>query len=100
MNDIHSPAALFIASFNRDLAALKCPAQVSLPSDDNRRDVIELQDAEGNFLGFVPESASPELVAVTYGLYVQGLRRGIQVGEQAAWARLRLLIGAAAAPDS
>lgn len=100
MNDTDSPAALFIASFNRDLAGLKCPAQVSLPSDDNQRDVIELQDAEGNFLGFVPEGASPEMVAATHELYERALRRGIRIGEQASWARLRFLIGAAAAPET
>jgi len=96
MDDPDSLAALFVASFNRDLAALGSLARVGRPSADNHREVLELQDAQGNFLCFVPECASAEMVDIAYRLYAEGLKRGILGGEQAAWARLRHLIGAAA----
>jgi hypothetical protein len=95
MDERQSLGALFVASFNRDLDVLKCPARVALPSQGDGREILELHDAEGNFLCIMPESAAPEMVAVAYHLYLQGLRRGLQGGEEAAWARLRSLIGAA-----
>lgn len=97
MADPDAAAALFVARFNRELDALRCPARIGLPSRDNPRRVLELHDAEGNFLSFVPDGISPQMVDITYRLYVQGLQRGLLGGEQAAWAKLRLLIGAA--PD-
>lgn len=39
------------------------------------------------------------LDCAAYRLYGQGLNRGVRVGETAAWAKLRYLIGAAAAGD-
>lgn len=95
MLDPDAAATLFIASFNRELASLRCPARVGLPSHDNKHAVLELLDAGGNFLSFVPDAISPQMAAIAYRLYVQGLRRGLQGGEQAAWAKLRHLIGAA-----
>lgn len=91
MNDATSLGALFVASFNRDLAALDCPARVSLPRGANADRVLELRDAGGQFLCFVPESGSPEMAKTAYCLYLQGLR----AGEQIALAKLHMMIGAA-----
>jgi hypothetical protein len=96
MDERQSLGALFVASFNRDLDALNCPARVALPSTGDAREILELHDAEGHHLCAVPESTAPDMVAIAYRLYVQGLRRGLEGGEQAAWAKLRFLIGAAA----
>ncbi|WP_263626345.1 hypothetical protein [Novosphingobium percolationis] len=38
-------------------------------------------------------------MAIAYRLYGQGLNHGVRAGEAAAWAKLRYLIGAAAAGD-
>lgn len=96
MDERQSLGALFVASFNRDLDALNCPARVALPSAGDAREILELHDADGNHLCTVPESIVPDMVAIAYRLYLQGLRRGLEAGEQAAWAKLRFLIGAAA----
>ncbi len=88
--------ALFVASYNCDLAALKSSARVGLPTAEHPAHTLELQNGDGNFLCFVPTSASPEMVDIAYRLYVHGLSRGMTAGEQSAWAKLRLLIGAAA----
>ncbi|MDF0489595.1 hypothetical protein PX554_15785 [Sphingomonas sp. H39-1-10] len=89
MNDATSIEALFVESFNRDLAALDCPARVSTPLGDNPDRVLELHDPEGRFLCFVPESSSPEMVKIAYRLYLQGLH----IGEQLAWAKLQRMVG-------
>lgn len=91
MNDATSLAALFVASFNRDLAALDCPARVSLPRGANADRVLELHDARGQLLCCIPESGSPEMAKTAYCLYLQGLR----AGEQIALAKLHMMIGAA-----
>lgn len=96
MNDPDSPAALFVASFNRDLATLRSPARVALPGLGTRQAVLEMHDQDGNLLCLVPEATSPEMVAIAYRLYAHALNRGIVAGEQSAWAKLRYLIGAAA----
>lgn len=88
---------LFVDSFNTDLAALHSAARVALPPNEAHGDVLELQDEEGRFLEFIPDSASPEMVAIAYRLYGRGLNRGIRAGEYTAWAKLRRLIGAATA---
>lgn len=88
--------AMFVEHFNLDLAALSSAARVALPAT-GQDNVLELQDDEGNFLSFIPADSSPEMAAVAYRLYAQGLGRGIRAGEDAAWAKLRHLIGAAAA---
>ena len=89
-------AALFVASFNNDLMALNSSARVVLPSGGTRQPVLELQDEGGNFLCLIPEEASPEMVAIAYRLYATALTRGVAAGEEAAWEKLRFLIGAAA----
>ena len=96
MDECQSLGALFVASFNHDLDALNCPARVALPSTGDARDILELHDAAGNHLCNVPENTAPDMVAIAYQLYLHGLRRGLEGGEQAAWAKLRFLIGAAA----
>ncbi len=91
---------LFVDSFNADLANLGSWARVALPPPQHS-DVVELQDDEGNFLDFIPVSASPEMAAIAYRMYGRGLNLGVRAGEAAAWAKLRHLIGAAAAdPDA
>lgn len=100
MADPDPISELFVESFNLDLAELHSAARVALPSNGNHGDVLELQDDEGNFLCFVPTEASPEMVAIAYRLHGQGLNRGVRVGEAAAWAKLRHLIGAASIDDT
>jgi hypothetical protein len=92
--------ALFIASFNADLAALNAAAQVGAPRPGTPADMIELLDDEGNFLDFIPASTEPRMAAIAYKLYGRGLNLGVRAGEEAAWAKLRHLIGAAPATDS
>ena len=87
---------LFVESFNLDLSDLHSAARVALPPGGSHPDTLELRDDEGNFLSFVPADASPEMVAIAYRLYGQGLNFGVRAGEAAAWAKLRHLIGAAA----
>ncbi|AOH85283.1 hypothetical protein AWL63_16340 [Sphingomonas panacis] len=95
MNDATPLTELFVESFNRDLAALDCPARVSMPRGDHDDRVLELLDAEGEFLCFVPESGSPEMAKTAYGLYLQGLH----AGEHLAWAKLHRMIGTLLNPN-
>ena len=60
------------------------------------RDVFELLDDEGQFITLLSMSATPEVTAVAYKLYGQGLNRGLRAGEELAWSKLRHLIGAVA----
>jgi hypothetical protein len=87
--------ALFVESFNLDLAALFSSACVALPGGGAREDVLELQDDERNFLAFIPADTAPEMAAVAYALYGQAFNRGIRAGEDFAWAKLRHLISLA-----
>lgn len=89
--------AMFIESYNADLAALGSAARVALPSNALHDDMLELQDDEGTFLDLIPASAEPQMAAIAYRLYGRGLNLGVRAGEDAAWAKLRHLIGAAAA---
>jgi len=89
--------ALFIDSFNTDLAALDSAARVAAPRPGAPTDMIELQDDEGNFLDFIPASTEPQMAAIAYRLYGRAFNLGIRTGEEAAWAKLRHLIGAASA---
>lgn len=100
MNDPDSLAALFVASFNRDLAALQSPARVALSGHSTHQTVLEMHDQDGNLLCLLPDATSPEMVAIAYRLYAHALTRGIAAGEQSAWAKLRYLIGAAADDSS
>jgi len=59
--------------------------------------MLELQDDEGTFLDFIPASSNPQMAAIAYRLYGRGLNLGVRAGEDAAWAKLRHLIGAASA---
>lgn len=91
-----SLSGLFVESFNADLAALGSAARIALPTNPYRRGKIEMQDDEGNLIEFVRDTASPEMVAIASRLYGRALNTGIRLGEDAAWAKLRHLIGAAA----
>lgn len=86
---------MFITKFNRDLDALSSSARVALPNTNLAEDMIELQDDEGNLVGFIPSGTSPRMAAIAYRLYGQAFKRGVRAGEDAAWAKLRHLIGAA-----
>jgi hypothetical protein len=88
--------AMSVESYNLDLAALSSSARVALPADAAHKAMLELQDDEGSFLSLIPSDTSPEMAAVAYRLYGQGLNHGVRAGEEAAWAKLRFLIGAAA----
>lgn len=95
--DPRSLDALFIAAFNKILHEIDSMARVALPAPGEARDMIELQDDEGLVLALIPADTSPQLAAIAYRLYGQALNRGVRAGEDAAWAKLRHLIGAAAA---
>lgn len=86
---------LFIARFNADLAQRNCAATIAPPQFNEHRDVVELRDDEGQFVCFLPASATPEVTVVAYRLYGQGLNKGLRAGEDLAWSKLRWLIGAA-----
>lgn len=87
---------LFVASFNADLEQLSCEAQVTLPQNEAHEGMLELLNDEGDFIEFIPVDASPNMVAIAYRLYGRGLNQGLHAGEEAAWAKLRRLIRAAA----
>lgn len=85
---------LFLDRFNAALDEFGCAARVAAPSDAHAGS-IELHDEEGNFLDLIPADASPGMTAIAYRLYGRGLNAGTHVGEDAAFAKLRRLIGAA-----
>ena len=89
--------AMLIDSYNADLEAIGSAARVGLPSIDQSDDLLELQDDEGTFLDFIPASSAPQMAAIACCLYGRGLNLGVRAGEDAAWAKLRHLIGAASA---
>lgn len=84
-------------TLNQALTALGCAARVDPSSQLEHSHRLELQNEEGDFLDFIPLDASPEMIVIAYRLYGRGLNRGIRVGEEAAWAKLRTLIRAAPA---
>ncbi|MET0238930.1 MAG: hypothetical protein ABW184_03440 [Sphingobium sp.] len=88
---------LFFTSFSADLEALNSPARVALAQDGTGTDMIEMRDDDGAFLDHIPASSEPRMVAIAYRLYGHALNNGIRAGEEAAFAKLRFLIGAAAA---
>jgi hypothetical protein len=88
--------AAFVDAFNLDLATLSSTARVALATDGPGNDRLELQDDEGLVLALIPTDASPEMAAIAFRLHGQGLNRGVRAGEEAAWAKLRYLIGATA----
>jgi hypothetical protein len=87
--------ALFVASFNADLAELGCAASIVTAGDAHNRDVFELLDEDRQFLAYLPLEASPRVTAAAYRLYGQALDKGLRAGEALAWSKLRQLIGAA-----
>lgn len=90
---------LLVEHFNLDLAELSSSARVALPKDQAHQHMLELQDDEGNFLCFIPADTAPEMAAIAYRLHGQAFNRGVRAGEEAAWAKLRHLIGAVSVAD-
>lgn len=60
-------AALFVESFNADLAVINSAARVALPQNDQHGDYLELRDDEGNLLEFIPAATEPEMAAIPIG---------------------------------
>ena len=87
-----------VERFNARLAQLNSSARVALTCIAGHSGMLELRDDAENFLEFIPAEASPEMAAIAFRLYARGLNRGVRAGEDSAWAKLRYLIGAAAAP--
>ena len=87
-----------VARFNARLAQLNSSARVALTRIAGHSGMLELRADAENFLEFIPAEASPEMAAIAFRLYARGLNRGVRAGEDSAWAKLRYLIGAAAAP--
>jgi hypothetical protein len=92
----YEPFKLFIDSFNAELADLGSAARVGVPRVDMQADLIELLDDEGNLIDFIPSATEPQMAAIAYRLYARAFNLGVSTGENAAWAKLRHLIGAAA----
>ncbi|WP_240962522.1 hypothetical protein [Sphingobium sp. TB-6] len=88
-----------VERFNARLLQLNSSARVALTRIAGHADMLELRDDEENFLEFIPAEASPEMTAIAFRLYARGLNRGVRAGEDAAWAKLRYLIGAATAAN-
>jgi hypothetical protein len=94
-----------ITQFNRDLADRGCTAHVELfgledamvACEGRCLQILVLIDDEGRFITELPLAVSCEMVALAYALHGRGVTFGVQAGEDAAWAKLRFLIGAAAA---
>ena len=82
------------------LVLLGCAGHVAPSRSPDHLTMLELQDEDGEFLAFFPMYTSSETVAMAYRLYELGLSRGRRAGEQAAWAKLRTLIGAASIADA
>ncbi|WP_278984215.1 hypothetical protein [Sphingobium yanoikuyae] len=92
------PDAAYVHRFNARLAELNSPARVALTRLDAHSGMLELRDDEENFLDLIPGDASPDMAAIAFGLYARGFSLGVRGGEEAAFAKLRHLIGAANAP--
>ena len=56
--------------------------------------VLTAHAEEENFLDLIPGDASPDMAAIAFGLYAHGYSLGVRGGEEAAFARLRHIIGA------
>ena len=93
------PDEQLVQRFNARLVALNSSARVALTRIATHAGMLELRDDEENFLEFIPGDASPEMAEIAFRLYARGLNRGVRSGEDAAWAKLRFMIGAAAAPS-
>jgi len=93
MSTYDGDRALFVADFNKALAALPCVARVAAPKRPLARKMLELLDEDGQFLGYLPAEATPEMASFAWNLYSLGLGRGVVTGETAAWAKLRAKLG-------
>lgn len=90
--------AEYVHRFNACLAELNSSARVALTRLDAHAGMLELRDEEENFLDLIPGGASPDMAEIAIGLYARGFSLGVRGGEEAAFAKLRHLIGAANAP--
>jgi hypothetical protein len=90
---------LFVEAYNGDLDKLGSAARVALPPHGSDADTLALQDDDGNFLAFIPVSTEPKMAAIAYRLYGRALNIGVRAGEEAAFAKLRHLIGAVSSHD-
>lgn len=91
---IHS---LLVESYNRDLERIGSVARVALPADPANEGMLSLHDDEGGFLALIPVDTAPSVAAIAFSLDSLAFARGVRAGEEAAFARLRYLIGAASA---
>lgn len=89
------PDAAYVRRFNARLAELSSPARVALTRRDAHSGLLELRDEEENFLELIPGDASPDMAAIAFRLYARGYNLGVRGGEEAAFGKLRHLIGAA-----
>lgn len=90
-------AALFVATFNADLAELGSLARVTLSDQGQHPDTLELRSGDGELLDLIPADTDPVMAAIACRLYDEGYNAGRRAGENHAWASLRSLIGAAPA---
>lgn len=69
--------AEFIDAYNEELASFGCAARVAMPSESWHDGSIEILDADGRHLGYVPRSVKPiETAAFMDILRKEDLRRG------------------------
>lgn len=88
--------ALFVATYNADLAELGSLACVAWPDQKVHPDMLELRNGSGELLGLIPADTEPRMAAIACRLYAAGYVAGREAGKASAWAALRRLIGAAA----
>lgn len=91
---IHS---LLVESYNRDLERIGSVARVALPAEPANEGMLSLHDDEGAFLALIPVDTAPGVAAIAFSLHSLAFARGVRAGEDAAFAKLRYLIGAASA---
>lgn len=95
MRELDGINELFIETFNIDLAELGSPARVAMPAGRGRRGLVDLLGADGVVLCSIPADTMPQMAAIAHDLHRASLEQGMAAGEQAAWSKLRALIGAA-----
>ncbi|EJU12076.1 hypothetical protein LH128_15636 [Sphingomonas sp. LH128] len=96
-HEVISIHSLLVESYNRDLERIGSVARVALPIDPANEGMLSLHDDEGAFLTLIPVDTAPAVAAIAFSLHSLAFARGVRAGEEAAFARLRYLIGAASA---
>lgn len=89
-------AALYVTTYNADLAELRSLARVAWADQDKHPDMLELRNGSGELLALIPVDTEPQVAAIACRLYAAGYVEGREAGKASAWASLRRLIGAAA----